>query len=329
MIDILSYLPPKRKKSSSGWISFNAVCCTHNGESHDKRGRGGVLLENEHDWRYHCFNCNFTAGFTLGKPIGLKARKLLTWLGVSKSEIDWLNLESLRHKSIHDILSDRDKVITANIKFNDVSLPTNARLINKTDTHTINYLKNRGIKYNQYAFMVTPNDKGRNSNRIVIPYTNNEKIVGYTSRYLDNKKPKYLNEQQVGYIFGLDLQHDNWKFVIVTEGVMDAISIDGCAVLHNKISNKQAQQLKQLYREVIVVPDQDKAGLKLIDDALMNGFGVSIPKWNDPNIKDVNDAVVKYGKIATVLTILKYKNANSLKIKLAKKELERKIERVH
>ena len=329
MLDILSYLPPKRKKSSSGWISFNAVCCTHNGESYDKRGRGGVLLENEHDWRYHCFNCNFTAGFTLGKPVGIKARKLLGWLGVSKVDIDWLNLESLRNKSINDIIDDRSKSITANIKFKDASLPTDARLINETDTHVINYLNSRGIKYNQYAFMISPNNKGRNSNRIIIPYSNNGKIVGYTSRYLDDKKPKYLNEQQEGYVFGLDLQHDNWKFVIVMEGVLDAISIDGCAVLHNKISNKQALQLKQLYREVIVVPDQDNAGLKLIDDALKNGFEVSIPKWKDDSVKDVNDAVVKYGKIATVLNILKYKNASSLKIKLAKKELERKIERVH
>jgi 5S rRNA maturation endonuclease (ribonuclease M5) len=325
MLDILSYLPPKRKKSTSGWISFNAVCCTHNGESFDKRGRGGVLLENEHDWRYHCFNCNFTAGFTLGKPLGIKARKLLGWLGVSKVDVDWLNLESLRHKSIDDIIDDRNNTITANVTFNDVNLPTNARVINETDTHVVNYLNNRGIKHNQYAFMVTPNEKGRNSNRIIIPYTNNGKIVGYTSRYLDNKKPKYLNEQQVGYVFGLDLQRDNWKFVIVMEGVLDAISIDGCAVLHNKISNKQAQQLKQLYREVIVVPDQDKAGLKLISDSLENGFAVSIPKWNDSTIKDVNDAVTKYGKIATVLKILEYKNASSLKIKLAKKELKRKI----
>jgi len=329
MLDILSYLPPKRKKSSSGWISFNAVCCAYNGESYDKRGRGGVLLENEHDWRYHCFNCNFTAGFTLGKPVSIKARKLLGWLGVSKIDIDWLNLESLRNRSINDIVDDRNKTVSANVKFDDVELPNNARLINDLDIKVNDYLNARSIKHDQYAFMVTPNDKGRNANRIIIPYTNNGKIVGYTSRYLDDKKPKYLNEQQTGYIFGLDLQHDNWKFVIVMEGVLDAISIDGCAVLHNKISNKQAQQLKHLYREVIVVPDQDKAGLKLINDALDNNFSVSIPDWKDTDVKDVNDAVIKYGKIATVMKILKCKNTSSLKIKLAKKELERKIERIH
>lgn len=327
MIDILSYLPPKRKKSSSGWISFNAVCCTHNGETMDKRGRGGILMENEHDWRYHCFNCNFTASFTLGRPVSYKAKKLLSWLGISKAEIDWLNLESLKHRNIHDILDDRNKVITSNIKFDEVELPEDARLITNADLEVKKYLSDRGLNVNDYAFMITPNDKGRNKNRIIIPYTHKNKIVGYTSRYLDNKTPKYLNNQQKGYLFGIDLQKDKWEYAIVAEGIMDAISISGLAVMHNKISQEQAQQLKQLYREVIVVPDQDKAGLKLIDDALKYGFSVSVPDW-PPNIKDVNDAVIKYGKIATILKILEYKNANSLKIKLAKKELERKVERV-
>jgi DNA primase len=177
--------------------------------------------------------------------------------------------------------------------------------------------------------MITPSDKARNKNRIIIPYMNKGKIVGYTSRFLDDRIPRYLNEQQPGYVFGLDFQQANWKFAIVTEGIIDAISIDGLAVLHNKIGSPQAQQLKQLYRKIIVVPDQDKAGLKLIDDALENGFNVSIPDWGDSSIKDVNDAVVKFGKIATVLKILKYTNASSLKIKLAKKELERKVERIH
>ena len=125
-------------------------------------------------------------------------------------------------------------------------------------------------------------------------------------------------------MFGLDLQKENWKYVIVTEGIFDAISISGCAVMHNKINDLQAQQLKQQYKEVIVVPDHDKAGLKLIDDAIKYGFNVSIPNWDD-DIKDTNDAVIKYGKVKTLLDIIQNKNASSIKIKLAKKLLEKKV----
>jgi 5S rRNA maturation endonuclease (ribonuclease M5) len=327
MLDILSYLPTKRKKTSSEWISFNAVCCTHNNESLDRRGRGGVILDKEHDWRYHCFNCGFTTGFTLGRPVAIKARKLLGWIGVSKVDIDWLNLESLRHRSINDILDDRNKTISNHVHFKEIDLPPTARLITKNDSKFVDYLTQRSLAFDQYAFMITPGDRARNKNRIIIPYTNKGKIVGYTSRFLDNRIPKYLNEQQPGYVFGLDLQNENWKYAIVVEGILDAISIDGIAMLHNEISDIQAQQLKQLYKEVIVVPDHDKAGLKLIDKAIQHGFNVSIPAW-DKDIKDVNDAVVRYGKIVTLIGIIENMNSSSLKIKLAKRKLEKKIERI-
>ena len=40
---ILTSLPAGRKKTPSGWISFNAPCCVHNGETADKKKRGGVM----------------------------------------------------------------------------------------------------------------------------------------------------------------------------------------------------------------------------------------------------------------------------------------------
>jgi hypothetical protein len=40
---LTQYLPPKRKTTPSGWTSFNAPCCIHNGDSADKRQRGGLI----------------------------------------------------------------------------------------------------------------------------------------------------------------------------------------------------------------------------------------------------------------------------------------------
>lgn len=322
MFDIISYLPNKRKKSTSGWISFNAPCCVHNGETRDTKGRGGIIQDGD-GWIYHCFNCGFKTGFKMGKPVGIKTRKLLNWLGVPETEIAHLTLESLRNKSIDDILYDR-KEVNSSVNFNTIQYPQGSRVIQETDTKFISYLQSRGLSYTSYPYHITPDAKGRNSNRIIVPYMYQHRLVGYTSRFLDNKKPKYLNEQQPGYIFGLDFQKPEWGMAIVVEGIFDAISIDGIAVLHNEISEIQAMQLKQLGKEIIVVPDQDKAGLKLIDQALNNGFSVSIPLW-DEGIKDVNDAVVKYGKLGTLLYIMKYKNSSSIKIKLAKKVLVKKI----
>ena len=77
MIDVVSYLPAKRKHTPSGWISFNAPCCA------DKRQRGGLKIS-ENGWSYHCFNCQFTASFILGRSVGFKARKLLGLLNVQQ-----------------------------------------------------------------------------------------------------------------------------------------------------------------------------------------------------------------------------------------------------
>ena len=56
---ILTLLPPKRKATPSGWTSFNAPCCVHNSERRDERQRGGILLNGNGGFQYHCFNCNF------------------------------------------------------------------------------------------------------------------------------------------------------------------------------------------------------------------------------------------------------------------------------
>jgi len=72
------------------------------------------------------------------------------------------------------------------------------------------------------------------------------------------------------------------------------------------------------------VPDQDRAGLELIDRAVELGWSVSIPDW-PADVKDVNDAVIKFGKLATLLTIMQSRETSRIKIELRKKQLVKKI----
>lgn len=44
---IKTVIPLKHKNASKGWISFNAPCCSHNGETPDTRGRGGLLFDRD------------------------------------------------------------------------------------------------------------------------------------------------------------------------------------------------------------------------------------------------------------------------------------------
>jgi hypothetical protein len=326
MIDLLSYLPVKRKHTPSGWISFNAVCCHHNGNTPDKRQRGGLKITDQ-GWSYHCFNCGFTASFILGRSLGFKGRKFLSWINVPEIEIEHLNLESLRHRSINGIIEDRQKVADAlsDIKFEEVDdLPPCSEIVTQDHAHEWQYLRNRAIP-EDYPILTAIKNDGVHWTRpqVIVPFTHNNVVVGWTARMLDNKTPKYINHTQPGYVFGTDLQKPDWQHVLVTEGIFDALSIGGLAVMHNTVSDSQARLIRNIGKEITVVPDQDRAGLELVDRAIELGWAVSMPDWGD--CKDVNDAVVKYGKLGALLIIMQARETSRLKIELRKKNLAKHL----
>ena len=326
MIDVISFLPAKRKQTSSGWISFNAPCCSHNGESPDKRQRGG-MKSTEQGWSFHCFNCGYTASFILGRNLTYKARKLLEWLNVPQEEIERINLESLKHKNIEGILSERQQVanVLQGIEFEERDLPPAAELITLEHQKHWEYLRKRCAP-EDYPFMTVIKNDNIHWTRpqVIVPFTYNNKIVGYSCRMLDGHNPKYIHDIQPGYVFGTDLQKDAWQLAIVVEGVFDALSINGLAVLHAEINDAQVKLIRSLGKEVVVVPDQDEAGMKLVDRAIELGWGVSMPEW-PVDVKDVNDAVIKFGKLGTLITIMQARETSRIKIELRKKQIVKQI----
>ena len=159
---------------------------------------------------------------------------------------------------------------------------------------------------------------------IIIPFTYNNQIVGHTTRFLDDRTPKYIQDIQHGYVFGTDLQKDSWQHVLVMEGVFDALSINGLAVLHAEINDAQVRLIRSLERQVTVVPDQDEAGMKLVDRAVELGWAVSMPDWPE-GVKDVNDAVIRLGRLGTLLIIMQSRETSKIKIELRKKQLVKRL----
>ena len=323
MIDILGYLPAKRKQTASGWISVNAPCCVHNGESADRRQRGGVKITDQ-GWSWHCFNCGFTASFILGRTLTFKARRLLSWLNVPKEEIERINLESLRHRNMQGILDDRQRTanVVQGIEFEDRELPEEFALIDSNMPVHYQYLRDRCVPEDYPVGMIhgRPDDKFSRRQGVIIPFTFDGRIVGHTRRFFDDHNPRYVHDMQPGYVFGTDLQRPDWQHVIVVEGVFDALSIAGLAVLHADISDAQARLIRGLGREVTVVPDQDTAGMKLVDRAVELGWAVSMPAWPQ-EIKDVNDAVKQFGRLVTLIHIMQARETSRIKIELRKRQL--------
>jgi hypothetical protein len=318
MIDVVSFLPGKRKQTASGWISFNAPCCIHRGDTQDKRQRGGMKPSPDGSWSYHCFNCGYTASFVLGRNLTFKARKLLEWMTVPQEEIERINLESLKHKSIEGLLGERQEVIQKlqSIEFEDRDLPAETQELNEFAKE---YLQKRCVPLDYPFLYKTMPRRG-----VVIPFTHNNQVVGHTTRFLDNRTPRYIQDIQPGYVFGTDLQQADWQIAIVVEGVFDALSINGLAVLHAEINDAQVRLIRSLGREIVVVPDQDEAGMKLVDRAVELGWAVSMPEW-PTGVKDVNDAVICLGKLGALITIMQSKETSKIKIELRKKQLVKRL----
>ena len=334
MIDILGYLPAKRKQTASGWISVNAPCCVHNGETADTRGRGGVK-SNAGQVSYHCFNCGYTASFIPGRHLTFKFRKLLAWLGADDLTIRRLVIEAVRLREL--VAPDElERVPEEEIVYEARTLPDQARNVvelanfyslgdyNNVPAEllaAIEYVHRRAIDLNKYKFYWTPEQAYNLHRRIVIPYYYRGETVGYTSRAIvDGIKPKYWSSHPADFVFNLDMQKPDSKFVIVCEGPFDAMSVDGVSVSGAEISDTQVDQIDRLQREVVVVPDTDRAGRKLVDRAIEAGWTVSFPVWQD-TCKDINDAVVKYGKLFVLKSILAARETSKLKIELKKKKL--------
>jgi hypothetical protein len=317
-----AHLPAKRKVTPSGWIGFNAPCCQ------DKRQRGGFIVNAGDGVSYHCFNCGFKTSWQPGRTLSQKMKKFMRFLHIPDEIISKLSLEALR---LHGEAS-AGQAVSIVPKFDERALPMESKGFAEWDTwlkvagndiappglvNVLVYLRDRGLGPFDYPFYYS--NKVGFSNRLIIPFYFEGKIVGWTARAINDAKPKYMSEQQPGYVFNLDAQHDDRAFAIVMEGPVDAISIDGCALMGAEVKDSQAWLLKQLGKEIIFVPDRDHEGPRSVEQAIELGWSVSMPDWPE-GVKDVNDAVVKMGKLATLWMILQYKESYSLKIQLRAKK---------
>lgn len=319
---VLTFLPPKRKTTPSGWTSFNAPCCHHNGHTADTRQRGGVI-KNDSGISYHCFNCGFKASWQPGRNFSHKMRKFLQWLGAPDDVITKVALEVMRENEGFEAKHSIAQLPT----FNTVPLPVDAiSIASVVDSNEINehlykvleYMASRNLNLDDTEYYWSPSLGYRD--RLIIPFYYEGRIVGWTARsVLSDKKPKYLSEQQPGYVFGLDEQRHTKVFCIVCEGPIDALHIEGVALLGSEVKDQQAMLINRLSKDVIVVPDRDEAGKKLVEQAIELGWSVSMPDW-DNDINDIGDAVTRHGRLYTLYKIVSNTESSKLKIQLRSKK---------
>lgn len=313
---LLEHLPPKSHKTPSGWQVFNCPMCS------DRRKRAGVITDGA-KVSYHCFNCNYTTGWSPSPFVGKKYKDLATALGASSLQIHQAQVELLKHSDeLETAELDSDYAFNFT-KFNVVALPENTVMLDSLpeEHELVQYAKSRGI-WGLYPLLHFPDIVYKR--RLVVPFTYNGDVVGWTGRHVsppDKNTPKYYQNMPSGYVFNIDrFSGSQREIVIVTEGIFDAILVDGVSVIGNTVTSDQAHLIQQLGKRVIVCPDRDEAGKQLIEQAVALGWEVSFPPWA-ATIKDASDACATYGRLATVASIIKHATNNKLKIQVKTKIL--------
>ena len=327
-----SLIPFHRKSTPSGWTVFNAPCCHHRGHKPDTRKRAGIRFDGD-GIVYNCFNCKFITGWQPGSLFGEKMKSLSRWMGADEDLVKELTFEALKTEG-----DGYQPPAQSSVEFTEKSLPEGsmslrewAQLmegeletqIGQEYADVLAYLIDRG--YDDplaYDFYWTP-DTGY-IDRVIIPFRYRGKIVGNTARKIREGRPKYLSDQHPQFVFNMDSQAEGQRYVFVVEGPFDAVSIGGVALLTNSISDQQAEIINRLNMEVIVIPDQDRAGLNLIKKAAELGWSVSFPTW-DSDVKDCADAAKRYGRLFVTVDAIKTAQKGDIKINMYKKNLEKKI----
>ena len=325
-------LPPRAKHSPSGWTSFNAPCCQHRGHSPDTRKRGGIRFDGN-SVVYNCFNCKFSTGWQPGSPFGEKMKTLARWLGANDDNIKELVFEAMKTEG-EEYKPEQQET---KLEFTDKELPEGAMpLLDWVNSEyfkevsillepVISYVVNRGYDPFNGDFYWSPSPGYEN--RVILPFRWEGRIVGNTARKVVQGNLKYLSDQHPHFVFNFDRQTEEQKYILVCEGPFDALAIGGVALLTNEIADQQSRIINSLGAEVIVIPDQDKAGLILFDRAVELNWSVAMPNWDD-DVKDVADAVNRYGKLFVLVDAIKTAQKGEIKIKMAKKQQEHKLERL-
>lgn len=282
---------------NTGWEVGKCQCCN------DYKERAGFKFTAS-AFMYNCWNCNTVGGYDGNSTvISKKTRDILNAYGLSNDEINQAlggsffanggNTENISLESLK-----------AEIIFQDVELPKGSLRLGFSDLHLdqqtalVAYLDSRNVDLEKYPMYFCPTPEYLN--RVIIPYYRNGKLIYWQGRsILENDKNRYINAPVIrdSILFNIDKLNSFSKMpLFITEGVFDAVMVDGVALLGSTLNTQKQELLSKSNRRKIFLIDKNLNGKKLAYKALSLGWDIM---FTPDNTEDLNDCVQQYGKIWT------------------------------
>ena len=311
---IRSYVQLPSRTNGGGWYQVLCKVCN----DHGKKGkRAGFKFESNGNVGYHCFNCSAAALFD---PSDIRDNKMpqkmatvLEAFGIPEDQWQPIIFDAVSQSGERKQSSSHPKRSTHEPL--PIILPPTVTPINPNgdefDLYAIDYLKyQRGMDWQSYPFYI-----GRKTDdtilkrwygRLIIPIFKEQSLIYFQGRDLTDTSPKkYLNADipRENVLFGYEniMKNTNEPLYIV-EGWFDAWHLNGVSVFGNTMSNHHVSWINRSGRPKVIIPDKFGDGQTLAEQGIELGWAVSTPDWGD-DVKDVNEAIMKYGLAYTLMTI--------------------------
>jgi len=299
------FLGPENER---GWRPIRCACCN------DYQERGGFKFEND-TVVYYCWNCGTKAAYEEGTgKFSRRIRQILEDFGISRDDLTeisssvFVNRESLEKQKEEQEITLKKlsevKLFTPEVALPPKSLKLGCDGYDEFQEPIITYLESRKIDIVKHPIYFSLDKKYLR--RAIIPFMKNGKIIYWQARSIDKDvKPRYLNctASREAVLYGYDnlIKWSNMP-LFITEGVFDAISIDGVCLLGASLNPAKIEILKKTKRRIIFVIDQDAPGASLASTVIDNDWEFTKV---DYNATDVNDSIIKFGKTFTIYSLMK------------------------
>lgn len=293
------------KLTNTGYHAVRCPVCNDHSE------RGGFKFEGD-DVGFFCFNCHAKFRYEEGSgKFSKNAKSILSDFGITDDDLSTISnsiffCRNTSNESKEISLKELTKVklFTPEVSLPDRCYPLGYDGHEAFQEPIINYLLNRKIDPLETSMHFSMDPKLLR--RVIIPFYRNSKVIFWQARAIDeNVKPRYRNcyVTKDAIIYGYD-QLTKWdtRPLFVTEGVFDAICVNGICILGSTLSVAKIEILRKTKRRIIFVIDRDGNGNSLGEEALKAGWEIT---FVDIKAKDINDSFIKFGKEYTAYSLMK------------------------
>jgi len=267
---------------ATGWYACQCPVCKNT------RKTGGFMFEDD-KVIYQCFraSCDSNCGLTQGEYVSKKFRTLMDILGIN------VPIELLTAKKKTKLLETVEDDRFEKHRYKQIEPPFKFTKLEKSNKKLANtwkdYFESRFVDHSSFLLI----EEGKYIGNVAIPMYFFDRVIGYTIATPDGYIKEYKGNTDLLYLPNRMVPDTP----IVVEGVIDALSIPyGVGIGSYSLSKKQAWFLQG--KDVIFVPD--RSGNEFIKQFSVYDWKISLPDWD---VKDVNEAVCKYGVIETMKRI--------------------------